>query len=77
MKYLIGIYQEKEQIDNHFDSLHIKRRSIMEAGPFSSWLQAQQLMEKMEESLQPQPTERHSVGYLYPNIWYGATFEAD
>jgi len=77
VKFLIGIYQDKKQIDNHFDSLDIKSREIMEVGPFFSRGQALQWMEYMEERLQPCTTERHSVGYLCPNIWYGATFEVE
>jgi|GEM_PF-3318271 len=77
MKYLIGIYQDKEKIDTHLDSLQIRRREIMEVGPFSSWLKALRWMEYMEEKLQPHPTERYSLGTLVPNTWYGATFVAD
>ena len=77
MKYLIGIYQSKEKIDNHLDSLHIKHRQIIEVGPFSSRRQAVRWMEYMEEKLQPHSTERYSLGHLVPKTWYGATFEVD
>ena len=77
MKYLIGIYQDKEKIENHLNSLPIKHRKIMEAGPFSSRLQAMHWMESMEEKLQSYPTERYSLGYLVPRTWYGATFVAE
>ena len=75
MKYIIGIYQNKEKIDHHLDSLNIQHRQIMEVGPFSSKRQALRWIEYMEEKLRPHATERYALGHLVPKTWYGATFE--
>lgn len=76
MKLFIGIYQNKSQIDNYLNSLGIKHRHLVEVGPFTSKIQAMEWMEYVGEKLKPYAAERYSLGCLYPNTWYGATFES-
>lgn len=77
MKFIIAVYQEKEDIYSRLDSLRQERREIAEVGPFSSKSQALEWMEYMKEKLKPAQVERYAVGCLYPSIWYGATFKID
>ena len=77
MKFIIAVFQEKEDIYSRLDSLRQERREIAEVGPFSSKSQAMEWMEYMEEKLKPAQVERYAVGCLNPSIWYGATFKVD
>lgn len=77
MKLLIGVFQERKQLDNYLDSFGIERNEIVQVGPFASRSQALRWMEHMKNKLKPANVGDYVVGCLYPNIWYGAVFEAD
>nr|WP_321467202.1 hypothetical protein [uncultured Desulfobulbus sp.] len=75
MKVHMGIFQEQEQIDNYLESKGIEHDDIMVAGPFSSRLQAVEWMDFMEKRIGQGRIERHAVGLMNQQPWYGLTFE--
>lgn len=71
MKVVLGIYQERKEIDIRLSAQGIAGRDICQVGPFSSRALALEWMDFMEERLHPNPVERLIVGHLYPNTWFG------
>lgn len=71
MKMILGIYQEREKIDNYLTDHGISVQEHCQIGPFSSRTQALAWMDYLETRLSPRPVERLIIGHLYPNIWYG------
>ncbi|MGD9947297.1 MAG: hypothetical protein AB7U29_02320 [Desulfobulbus sp.] len=71
MRVLLGIFQEREEIDDQLNAQGIKGKDICQVGPFCSRTLAMEWMDFMEKRLQPSQTERMIVGHLYPNTWYG------
>lgn len=74
MKSLVGIYQEKEQIDSYLGSLGINHDDIMEVGPFFSQRQAVDWMEFMKEKINNCELTCCSAECRDPLPWYGFAF---
>ncbi|MDD2464461.1 MAG: hypothetical protein PHI97_10740 [Desulfobulbus sp.] len=71
VRVLLGIYQEKHEIDAQLNVKGIEGKDICHVGPFTSRTLAMEWMDFMEKRLQPSQVERLVVGHLYPNTWYG------
>ena len=77
MKTVLGIFQEREKIDNYLRHRGISVHDDCQIGPFSSRSQALEWMNYLESRLAPQAVERLIVGHLYPNIWYGTVLAVE
>ncbi len=75
MKVQMGIFQEQEQLDKYLESKGIEHEDIMVAGPFPTRLQAVEWMDFMEKRIGQGKIERHAVGLMNQQPWYGLTFE--
>lgn len=75
MKFQLGIFQEKDQIDQYLEAKGIKHQEILVAGPFSSRVQAVAWMDYIEKKTGQGKMERHAVGLMNQKPWYGITFE--
>ena len=71
MKLLLGIYQDRDEIEKELSAQGLKGREGFQVGPFASHSQALEWMNYMEMRMYPKPVERLIVGHLYPNTWYG------
>jgi len=77
MRVLLGIYQEKEEIDVQLNVQGIVAKDLCQVGPFTSRALAMEWMDFMEQRLQPSSVQRMVIGRLYPNIWYGTALALD
>ncbi|MDR2550165.1 MAG: hypothetical protein LBD10_08215 [Desulfobulbus sp.] len=73
MKVLLGIYQDKEAIDDRLNAQGIDGWDACQVGPFASQTEALEWMDYMAERLQPHAVERLVVSHPPPSIWYGMT----
>ena len=73
MKLLVGIYQEKEQVDRYFDSIVVEPEVIVEVGPFSSQHQAVEWMEFMGEKMSNCTMAHYAAEERNKRPWYGFT----
>lgn len=76
MKVQMGIFQEQEQIDTYLATKGIEHDDIMIAGPFSTRMQATEWMDFIEKRIDQGKMERHAVGLMNQQPWYGMTFES-
>ncbi|MGD9949093.1 MAG: hypothetical protein AB7U29_11520 [Desulfobulbus sp.] len=75
MKLQLGIFQEQEQINAYLESKGIEHSDIMVAGPFPTRLQAVEWMDFIEKRTGLGKMERHAVGLMNQQPWYGISFE--
>ncbi|MDD2463553.1 MAG: hypothetical protein PHI97_06110 [Desulfobulbus sp.] len=75
MKLQLGIFQEQEQINKYLESKGIEHHDIMVAGPFPTRLQAVEWMDFIEKRTGQGKAERHAVGLMNQQPWYGISFE--
>lgn len=75
MKIQLGIFQQQEQINTYLASKGIEHTDIMIAGPFPTRLQAVEWMDYIEKRAGQGKMERHAVGLMNQQPWYGMTFE--
>ena len=74
MKLQLGIFQEQEEINHYLTSKGIEHDDILVAGPFPTRLQAVEWMDFMEKRIGQGQMERHAVGLMNQQPWYGLTF---
>ena len=75
VKLQLAIFQEQKQIENYLESKGIEHNDLMIAGPFPTRLQATEWMEYIEKKTGQGTMERHAVGVMNQQPWYGLTFE--
>ena len=76
MKLLVGIYQEREQVDGCLDSIVVEPDAVVEVGPFSSQHQAVEWMEFMGEKMSNCTMAHYAAEERNKRPWYGfATFD--
>ena len=72
MKFLVALYQEKNQIDHYLNAIGIKHADIIEVGPFPSKVQAMQWADYLDKRSDFGRMERFNFGYFKEDPWYGA-----
>ncbi len=71
MKLLIGIYQEKEQVDRYFDSIVEESDAVVEVGPFFSQHQAMEWMEFLGNKMSNCTMAHYCSEERSKRPWYG------
>lgn len=77
MKVVLGIYQEREIIDNYLTRHGINAQDSCHVGPFPSRTRALEWMDYLETRLSPRPVERLIVDNPSPDIWYGTVLDVE
>ncbi|NCC76809.1 hypothetical protein [Desulfobulbus propionicus] len=75
MKLQLGIFQEQEQINQYLEAKGIGHNDLVIAGPFPTRLRAIEWMDYIEKKTGQGTMERHAVGLMNQQPWYGLTFE--
>jgi hypothetical protein len=71
MKLLVGIYQEREQVNGCFASSVVAPDAVVEVGPFSSQHQAVEWMEFLGDKMSNCTMAHYSAEERNKRPWYG------